>query len=293
MTTRRGVVAGGAAVLAAGCAPVVADRTADPATDARLAEIETTLVGGRLGVCAIDTRTGARILHRAGERFAMCSTFKWLLAAAILKRSESGQPPLDQRVLYSKTDLLSYAPITTTHVADGGMSVAALCEAAITVSDNTAANLLLPGVGGPEGLTQFIREQGDSQTRLDRNEPSLNENAPGDPRDTTTPEAMAGLLQRLVLGDGLKPASRETLAGWMVKTSTGLDKLRAGLPPGWRVGDKTGSGANGASNDVAVAWPPGRKPIVIACYTSEGAADGQARAAAMAAVGRLVAETRT
>ncbi len=293
MTTRRRVVAGGAAVLAAGCAPVVAIRTADPATDARFAAIEASLVGGRLGVCAIDTRSGARILYRAGERFAMCSTFKWLLAAAVLKRSESGQQPLDQRVLYSKADLLSYAPVTTARMAGGGMTVAELCEAAVTVSDNTAANLLLSGVGGPEGLTRFLRGQGDTVTRLDRNEPSLNENAPGDPRDTTTPEAMAGLLQRVVLGDALKPFSRETLASWMVKASTGLDKLREGFPPDWRVGDKTGNGANGASNDVAVVWPPTRKPIVIACYTSEGAADGAIRAAAMAAVGRLVAENWT
>ncbi len=222
----------------------------------------------------------------------MCSTFKWILAAAVLRRSESGQRPLDQRVLYSKSDLLSYAPVTTARLA-GGMTVAELCEAAVTVSDNTAANLLLPGVGGPDGLTQFVREEGDRRTRLDRNEPSLNENAPGDPRDTTTPEAMAGLLQRLVLGDALKQASREALASWMVKASTGLDKLRAGLPSDWRVGDKTGSGANGAFNDVAVAWPPGRKPIVIACYTSEGAADGAIHASAMAAVSRVVVETWT
>ncbi|MBI1360600.1 MAG: class A beta-lactamase [Alphaproteobacteria bacterium] len=292
MTTRRNVLAGSVVTLAASCMPATTFPKFATGVDAKFAAIEATLRGGRLGVCAIDTGSGARIEHRAGERFAMCSTFKWLLAAAILKRSESGQLPLDQRVLYGANDLLAYAPVTTAHVADG-MTVAQLCEAAVTVSDNTAANLLLPGVGGPDGLTQFIREHGDNATQLQRNEPTLNENAAGDPRDTTTPEAMAGLLQRLVVGDALREDSRETLAHWMESASTGLDKLRAGLPSDWRVGDKTGSGGNGASNDVAVAWPPGRKPLVIACYTSEGDADAKIRALAMAAVGRLVAEQLT
>jgi beta-lactamase class A len=307
MATRRDVlVLGGAALMAGACAPKPPTPTD---VDARLGRIEAMLGGGRLGVCAIDTGSGARIVHRGDDRFAMASTFKWLLAAAVLKNVDAGGMSLDQRVLYSETDLLDYAPVTKEHLAEGGMTVEQLLEAIITVSDNTAANLLLPGVMGPEGLTAFLRANGDAVTRLDRTEPTLNENAPGDLRDTTTPVAMAQTLQHILVGgdglaggDVLTAASRERLIGWMEKTSTGLKRLRAGFP-GWRAGDKTGSGANGAVNDCAIVWPPEkpakqksgknagpRKPIVIASYISEGDAGPETREAIHAAVGSVIAQ---
>jgi beta-lactamase class A len=303
MATRRDVLLalGGGAMLTGACDPT-APRPIPIAI--RLNTIEAMLDGGRLGVCAIDTGSGARIVHRGDERFAMASTFKWLLAAAILRQADTGAMPLDQRVLYSEADLLDYAPVTKEHVAEGGMTAEQLLEAIVTVSDNTAANLLLPGVMGPEGLTLFLKANGDDVTRLDRIEPALNENARDDPRDTTTPVAMAQTLQRFLVGgddlaggEALSAASREKLIGWMEKSSTGLKRLRAGFP-GWRAGDKSGTGGNGATNDCAIVWPPAgrgkkaaqRKPIVIASYISEGDAGPETREAIHAAVGAMVAE---
>jgi len=248
-------------------------------------------VGGRLGVFALDTGTGRTLARRADERFALCSTFKWVLAAAILAQVDRGRLSLDERVPYGPADVLDYAPVARTHVADGGMTVDALAAAAVTLSDNTAANLLLPKVGGPAGLTSFVRACGDTVTRLDRTEPSLNSNLPGDPRDTTSPRAMVGLLRRLLCdGDALTPASRERLLGWLRGCQTCARRLRAGLPTAWVVGDKTGSGSGNAVNDVAIATPPGRAPILIACYTSYSAATTAAVEAAQARVGRLIAD---
>ena len=170
------------------------------------------------------------------------------------------------------------------------MTLAELCEAAITLSDNTAGNLLLASFGGPAGLTAFVRALGDEMTRLDRIEPELNEATPGDPRDTTTPAAMLENLRRLVLGDALSGASREQLTAWLVANKTGGKRLRAGLPPEWRVGDKTGGGGNGATNDIAVAWPPGRPPIIVSAYFGESSASLDARNAVLASIGRIAAE---
>jgi beta-lactamase class A len=246
-------------------------------------------VGGRLGVVAHDTGSGRRLAFRADERFAMCSTFKLLLAAAILRRVDAGGESLDRRVTYGPADLLEYAPVTREHAAEGGVSVGALCQASVEVSDNTAANLLLATVGGPEGLTRFARSLGDETTRLDRLEPILNANEPGDPRDTTTPLAMAETVRRLLLGDALSAASRARLEAWLVASPTGARRLRAGFPADWRVGDKTGTGGNGATNDVAIAWPPGRAPVMVAAYLSGSTAPLAAREAALAEVGRLAA----
>jgi beta-lactamase class A len=245
--------------------------------------------GGRLGVAAIDTASGRQIVHRAEERFALCSTFKLLLGAAVLARVEAGELSLDRRVPYGPADLLSYAPVTTRRVAEGGMTVGELCEATIQTSDNTAANLLLPLVGGPVGLTKYLRTLGDTVTRLDRIEPDLNTNLPDDPRDTTTPAAMAATMAKLLTGPTLSAASRDQLNRWLVGTTTGDRRLRAGFPKAWKVGDKTGTGDLGAANDVAIVWPhEGARPWLVAVYLSAPDAKPEEREAVIAEAARLV-----
>jgi beta-lactamase class A len=285
--TRRHLLLGTFGTLATACAP---SRVAAVPAGAQqsIAEIEAR-VGGRVGVFALDTGNGRQLAYRPDERFAMCSTFKWVLAAAVLARVDRAELSLPERVAYGKEDLLEHAPATREHVAEGSMTVDALAEAAVTVSDNTAANLLLAKIGGPAGFTQLVRSLGDPVTRLDRNEGSLNSNEPGDPRDTTSPRAMVGLMRRVLCGDVLSPAGRERLLGWLRACKTGQNRLRAGLPQGWTAGDKTGSGARGSVNDVAIAWPPGRAPILVAAYTSDSEAGLDALCAAHADVGRVVA----
>jgi len=245
-------------------------------------------VGGRVGVFAFDAGSGQALAYRADEPFAMCSTFKWVLVAAVLAMVDRGQLGLDDSVTYGSSDLLDYAPTTRAHVSDGSMTVEALAKTAITNSDNTAANLLLRKVGGPSGLTRFARQIGDAVTRLDREEPALNENAPGDLRDTTTPRAMAGLMRSVLWGDVLSPASRDHLATWLVECETGTERLRTGMPAGWKAGDKTGTGQRGAVSDVAFVVPPGRAPIVIAAYLSDSASSLAALNAAHAKISRSV-----
>jgi beta-lactamase class A len=261
-------------------------RTAEAMVD-RLRAIEATL-GGRLGVAAIDTGHGRRVVYRDQERFPMCSTFKVLLGAQVLSRVDAGQEQLDRVIPYGAADLLDYAPVTRAHVAEGGMTVDALTAAAVEQSDNTAANLLLATLGGPAGLTQYVRSIGDSVTRLDRLEPTLNSAEPGDNRDTTTPGAMLKDLQVVLLDTALARPSRDRLVSWLVGGTTGDTKLRAGLPAGWRVGDKTGTGAHGSNNDVALAWPPSGPPVVIAAYSVGSSATQAARDAALAEVARVV-----
>lgn len=249
--------------------------------------------GGRLGVAGLDASGAPRALHRAEERFALCSTFKLLLAAAVLRRVDAAKERLDRRIAYGKGDLVTYSPVTEKHVG-AGMSVGDLCAAAVTLSDNTAANLLLATLGGPEGFTAMLRAMGDPTTRLDRWETALNSAIPGDDRDTTTPLAMARDIRALVAGDLLSPASRALLADWLHGCKTGDARLRAGLP-GWRVGDKTGTGANGSFNDVGFALPPGAPaggtPVVIAVYLTQSRLDGAGSEAALAAAAALAGRT--
>ena len=245
-------------------------------------------MGGRVGVFAIDTGSGEQLAHRADERFAMCSTFKWVLVAAVLARADRGQVSMDERVPYRESDLLEYAPTTRARVADGFMNVEALAKAAITNSDNTAANLLLAKVGGPQGLTLFTRQLGDAVTRLDRDEPTLNENIRGDLRDTTSPRAMANLMRLVLCGDVLSRANRDRLIAWLYACETGRERLRAGIPAAWMVGDKTGTGQQGAVNDVALVVPPGRAPIVIAAYLSDSDSSLASLNAAHAEISRIV-----
>lgn len=242
--------------------------------------------GGRLGVAILDSGSGRVIAHRGQERFAMCSTFKFVAAAFVLARVDRGEESLDRRVSYTKTDLVTYSPVTEKHV-DTGLTVAELCDAAVTLSDNAAGNLLLDSFGGPKGLTSYMRSLGDDSSRLDRRELELNEATPGDPRDTTTPVAMAQILRQTVLGAALSPASRHQLTAWLVANKTGDKRLRAGVPKGWRVGDRTGTGSNNATNDIGVIWPPGRAPLIVTAYYAESRGSLPEREAVLAEVGRL------
>ncbi|HEY6705732.1 MAG TPA: class A beta-lactamase [Xanthobacteraceae bacterium] len=245
--------------------------------------------GGRLGVAVLDTLTDARFGQRADERFPMCSTFKLVAAAAILARVDTGEERLDRRIRFGAGEVVVNSPITKDRVGGEGMTIAELCEAAMIVSDNTAGNLLLANLGGPAGLTAYVRSIGDGVTRLDRIEPELNEARPGDPRDTTTPAAMLANLRALALENALSAASRAQLERWLVGNKTGDTRLRAGLPAGWRVGDKTGSGERGTTNDVGVFWPPDRAPVIVSIYLTQTAASPAQRNATLAAVGRAVA----
>jgi beta-lactamase class A len=263
-------------------------QSSDPAVDSRLAELETR-TGGRLGVAGLDTHAGSRFSFRGTERFPMCSTFKVLASALVLARVDKGEESLARRVTYGKEKLVTYSPATQKHVRGNGMSLAELCEAAITLSDNTAGNLLLESFGGPAALTSWLRSIGDGTTRLDRWETDLNEAMKGDPRDTTTPDAMLATLGNLALGSVLSATSRDQLAAWMVANTTGGARLRAGLPADWKVGDKTGTGENGAAGDIAIIWPAHRKPILVAAYVAEATVTPQAVNAVFAEVGRVVA----
>jgi beta-lactamase class A len=245
--------------------------------------------GGRLGVAILDTHNGQAHAYRGDERFPMCSTFKLLAAGLTLKRVDRGQEQLTRRIRYDAADLVAYSPATEKHTGAGGMSVAQLCEAAITLSDNTAANLLLHSLGGPAHLTAYVRSLGDQVTRLDRIEPELNQASPGDPRDTTSPNAMLSTMRQLVLGTALSADARQQLTNWLLANTTGDQRLRAYLPAGWRVADKTGSGVHGTTNDIGILFPPDRAPLVVTAYLTGTKASAATRDAALAEVGRLAA----
>ncbi len=275
--------AAASAVMLAAAPPLFAAPVRDYA--AQLAELER-VHGGRLGVAILDTGNGRYIAHRADERFLMCSTFKLLLAAAVLARVDHGVEELDRRVMFDKATLLDWSPVTQLYAGPPGMTVAALCQAAITMSDNTAANLLLASSGGPAAVTRYARSLGDTLTRLDRSEPTLN-HADGE-KDTTTPRAMLGDIHKLLLGDALAASSRGQLVDWLQHCQTGAASLRAGLPADWRTGDKTGSGV-AATNDVAILWPPARKPLLVTAYYDNGQLPASERRAVLAEVGRIAA----
>lgn len=238
-------------------------------------------------MAALDTASGRQAGHRGDERFPLCSTFKFLAAALVLGRIDRDQERLDRRIVFSDKDLVTYSPVTKDHVGPGGMSMAEICEAAVTLSDNTAGNLMLASFGGPAALTVYARALGDGLTRLDRIETELNEAAPEDPRDTTTPNAMLGDMQRLLASDALSADSRQRLAEWLLASKTGAKRLRAGLPAEWRVGDKTGTGSNGTANDIAVVWPPGRAPVLVVAYFTGSTIPDEARDAVIADAGRI------
>lgn len=258
---------------------------ADGNLEALIATLEKRL-GARLGAAILDTGTGRQWRHRADERFPMCSTVKMLACAALLARVDAGEEDLARRIRFAAGDLVRHSPVTEKHVGGEGMTLRGICEATMIRSDNTGMNLVLRRLGGPAGVTAFARSLGDETTRLDRWETALNEGKPGDPRDTTTPQAMSANLRALVLGDRLSPTSRGQLTAWLLANTTGEEKLRAGVPDGWRVGDRTGAGGHGTMNIVAAIWPPGRAPAVASLYITQTEASAGDRNAAMAAVGR-------
>ncbi len=236
----------------------------------RLGEIEEDS-RGRLGVHIIDTAAGASTGFRNDERFALCSTFKLPLAAIVLREADAGRLSPDDRIRFTEDDLVPYAPVVERNLDRGYMTIAELAAAAQTTSDNVAANLLLELIDGPAGFTSRIRALGDDVTRLDRNEPTMNLVGPGEARDTTTPRAMASLVNTILFGALLEPESQAQLREWLFATTTGKRRLKAGLPADWRVGNKTGTGvAEGLANkynDVAVAWPgAGEDALIIAAY---------------------------
>lgn len=246
---------------------------------------------GHLGVMVLDTATNKEFGRRVDQRFPMCSTFKFLAAAALLKAVDDGKEQLDRKIAYGEKDLLPYAPETKKHVAEGSMTLGDLCAAAVQWSDNTAANLMLAALGGPHGLTQFLRGIGDPVTRLDRNEPTLNTAIADDPRDTTSPKAMLGDLKSLLLGDVLTPASRQQLTTWMTGSQTGDKRIRAGLPTGWREGNKTGTGDHATANTVSIIWPASGAPILATVYYTGSAASRDQQSDIHAEVGKLIAAT--
>jgi beta-lactamase class A len=258
------------------------------AAGAKLAKLEQTLAG-RLGVFALNTANGKQLSYRGDEYFPMCSTFKVLLASAILKRSTQIDGLMQQRIKYQQSDLVTYSPITERHLEDG-MTVDALCAAAIQYSDNTASNLLMKILGGPRAVTTFARSIGDRQFRLDRWETALNSAIPGDRRDTSTPNAMGRSLQRLALGDALEPYLQVQLQAWLRGNTTGAARIRSGTPADWQVGDKTGTGDYGTANDIGVLWPPRRAPVIVAIYTTQGEKDAKARNDVIALAARIVVD---
>jgi beta-lactamase class A len=275
-----------AAISASLCGCSVGLLTTESATE-QLSVIHSR-VGGRLGVHAFDTQTGRRVGFDDESRFAMASTFKLPLVAAVLSRIDVGEVSLDKTISFGEQDMLSYAPVTSRHLEDGVISVRTLCAAAVEVSDNVAANLLLRLIDGPAGLTRFLRDLGDDVTRLDRIEPALNSNEPGDVRDTTSAIAMVNTMNALLVESTLSAQSRTMLIGWLVSSTTGLQRIRAGLPSDWKAGDKTGTGANGAVNDIAVFYPPNRKPVLLSIYMSGSALDTTALSAVHAEIAATV-----
>lgn len=293
MLTRREAVVTGAAMLASPVA--LAATNANPRRAKFLSGIhrlEINMAGkARIGIALIDPVSGQNATWRAAERFPMCSTFKLPLVAQILWRVDRGLEHLNREVAIPSSGILPNSPTTMSH-AGGTLPVKDLCGAAITQSDNTAANLLLDTVGGPAGLTKFLRSTGDAVTRLDRIETALNEGAPGDPRDTTTPQAMLDTLRRLTFGSVLQTESRRQLMFWLANNTTGGEKLRKGLPATWATGDKTGAGGHNSNNDVALIWPAGRaprQPIFVAAFITGGPGDDAlARNPVHAKIGELI-----
>jgi beta-lactamase class A len=270
--SRRDLLVGGAA-LSVFAALNVGPAAAEPAslTDSFVA-LENRH-NARFGVYAVDLQTGRTIVHRDLERFAMCSTFKAYLAARVLQKSERGELALSDTVTVRAADLLPNSPITETRV-DQTITLAELSAAVLQRSDNAAANYLLHVIGGPSAITEFARSIGDAETRLDRWETELNAAVPGDLRDTSTPHALGNGFRELIVGTALGPAARTQLVDWMTTNVT--SSLRPGMPPGWVLADKTGSGDYGSTNDVGVGFGPGDRKVVLSVMARSAGDDPDA-----------------
>ncbi|MGV0716745.1 class A beta-lactamase [Mycolicibacterium sp. XJ662] len=258
--SRRHLLIGGLTLAAAASTQRVALADPAPTIEAQIADLERRHAA-LIGVFAANLDSGTTVAHRAQERFAMCSTFKTYAAARVLQLAERGELSLDQRMFVDPADIVSNSPVTESH-AGGEMTLAELCAAALQRSDNTAANLLLARLGGPQAITEFARSIGDQESRLDRWEPALNSAIPGDPRDTSTPEALGGGYRNLLAGDVLAPPQRSRLEEWMRANQT--SSMRAGLPAGWTSADKTGSGDYASTNDVGIAYGPDGQQVLLA-----------------------------
>ncbi|VUS23187.1 extended-spectrum class A beta-lactamase OXY-8-3 [Klebsiella huaxiensis] len=245
--------------------------------------------GGRLGVALINTTDNSQILYRGDERFAMCSTGKVMAAAAVLKQSEADNQVLNKRLEIKKSDLVVWSPVTEKHL-QSGMTLAELSAATLQYSDNTAMNKMIGYLGGPDKVTAFARSIDDVTFRLDRTEPALNTAIPGDERDTTTPLAMAESLHKLTLGNALGEQQRAQLVTWLKGNTTGGQSISAGLPAGWVVGDKTGAGDYGTTNDIAVIWPENHAPLVLVTYFTQPQQDAKSRKEVLAAAAKIVTE---
>ncbi|MFI9550347.1 class A beta-lactamase [Nonomuraea endophytica] len=261
-----------AALLVGGVttAPAVQAKQSPEATARKELRALEVAFGGRIGAYAVDTGSGRTFGYRAGERFPLLSTFKAPVCGAALHRARTVEPGLMEKVVkWTKADLKPNSPTTEKHVEDG-LTVAQLCEATITLSDNTAGNMVLKQIGGPSGLTRYFRTLKDPISRLDRWETELNDWNPKERRDTTTPAAISRDMVKLTAGKALHPKDRERLNGWLIASKTGDERIRAGLPKSWLVGDKTGTNTEiGAGNDIAVAWPDkSGAPIIISVYTN-------------------------
>lgn len=242
---------------------------------------------GRLGVALINTEDNSQIIYRGEERFAMASTSKVMAVAAVLKASEKQAGLLDKNITIKKSDLVAYSPITEKHLTTG-MTLAELSAATLQYSDNTAMNKILDYLGGPAKVTQFARSINDVTYRLDRKEPELNTAIHGDPRDTTSPIAMAKSLQALTLGDALGQSQRQQLVTWLKGNTTGDHSIKAGLPKHWVVGDKTGSGDYGTTNDIAVIWPENHAPLILVIYFTQQEQDAKYRKDIIAKAAEIV-----
>ncbi len=291
MIDRRSLLMSSSLLLLSGC--VTGQRQASIVSNPRIARIEER-IGGRMGVALVDSSGILITSHRGSERFAMCSTFKAPLASALFAAHDRGAVDMYAKIILTEADLVPYAPVVEKILqAKQPATLFDMAKAAAETSDNAAANLVLKAIGGPAGFTAFVRSQGDSVTRLDRYETDLNENVVGDPRDTTTPVAMARLLQQVLIKDSVEDVDKLNLQKWMKDSKTGLSRIRAGLPAGWPAGDKTGTAPGGtAYNDVAIIWPSraeyGVSPLILTVYTDRPKASAKRVNAAIADVARAI-----
>lgn len=293
MTSRRSFISGLAMVLTA---PVTLGAMAKAATSPTKFDGLTPKIrrieaegGGRLGVACRISGTTMQFGYRENDLFPMCSTFKLLAAALVLHRVDGGIEQLDRRIKVPDNAVVANSPVTKKHIGTE-MTMADICEAAVTVSDNGAGNLMLESFGGPAQLTAYLRSLGDDVGRLDRTEPDLNESLPDDKRDTISPLAMVNDLERLTIGNSLSDKGRAQLVEWLVANKTGDDRIRAGLPKGWKCGDKTGTGDRGSTNDAAVIWPTSGNPILMSVYLTGTKQNLAKRNAVIASVSRALVE---